>query len=441
MTELATASSLVAAAAETLREMARTFGVPGLCVALVAPGRTATLLHGEDWGGSGRAVGRDSWFQAASAGKHVTACAILELAAQGRIDLAAPIGHYLTELPRSWAKRSVGSLLHHSSGLPDYLADGGDEPVPVTRAGFVQRYASLEPIADERAAWSYSNTNYILLGFLAAEVAGRPCGVVIQDMLARLGVSGATVASPDWVRHANATQAGCDARDEDSLAREVIGDGDLAFTGEGAAAWLRVLIEDGMLSASARVELFRPGSLAAGSAPYGCGLFLEPLHGATLAHHGGHFDGWTAMLLVDRDARSGVFALCNLAPGNTRAIRAIAQRALEEFAPGSTPLSLEPVPDRAPAFTATVRRQLLRAAWPPDRDCFAPALQTAIDRAGARGLPNLWAGEEPLGFALVGEQEGQGRVWRRYRLTYAARTEHLSIGMTADGRIDWAWPL
>ena len=435
------ADGLSASSAEMLLQMARACGMPGLCVALVAPDRMATLLHGEDWRGSGRAVGKDSWFQAASAGKHVTACTILELAAQGRVDVAAPIGSYLAGLPHSWAIRSVGSLLHHSSGLPDYLADGSDEPVPATRAGFMRRYASLEPIADEGVAWNYSNTNYILLGFLAAQVAGRPCGVVMQEMLERLGVHGAAVASPDWARHANASRRGQDARDEDSLAREVIGDGDLAFTSEGAVAWVRVLIEDGMLDASTRAELFRPGALAAGSSPYGCGLFLEPLRGATLAHHGGHFDGWTAMLLVDPAARSGVFALCNVAPGSTRAVRAIAQRALEEFAPGSTPLSLEPVPDRAPAFTAMVRRQLLRDGWPPDRDCFAPALQTAIDHAGARSVPNLWTGEPPLGFALVSEQEEPSRVWRRYRLTYAARTEHLSIGMTADERIDWAWPL
>ncbi|WP_375398007.1 serine hydrolase domain-containing protein [uncultured Sphingomonas sp.] len=425
--------------AERTAALARAFGVPGFAVALIGGGRRERFTWGVDAAHAERAVGGSTWFQAASAGKHVTAVTVLDLAARGRIDLAAPIGDWLPDAPRAWGGRSVRSLLHHTSGLPDYLAQPGDGAVPDNRAAFMSRYAAMMPIAAEGDAWSYSNTNYILLGFLVAAVAGKPCGVVMEALLARAGVSDAAIASPDWVRAANAEGRGPAARDAASATRAVIGDGDVAFTAAGAEAWLRVLAE-GALDPAVGVELLRPATLVNGDAPYGCGLFLDRLGGVPTAWHGGHFDGWTAMLYVHPGAGTGVFAMCNLAPGNTRAIRAIALGALEAFAPGTTPLSLAPIADRAPAFSAIVARELFRNGRAPDRARFAPALRVAIDRGGTRGVLDLWAGEMPR-LALVEEWGEPARTMRRYRMTYPDRVEHVAVGMTADGLIDWAWPL
>jgi hypothetical protein len=93
---------------------------------------------------------------------------------------------------------------------------------------------------------------------------------------------------------------------------------------------------------------------------YGCGWFLERLQGDVIAHHAGHFDGWTAMAIIHPRKACGVIAMCNLAPGNTRAIRYLAQLALEGFAPGSTPLSLPAKEDDDPALTTVIQSQLLR---------------------------------------------------------------------------------
>ncbi|QGN55635.1 serine hydrolase [Novosphingobium sp. Gsoil 351] len=414
----------------------------GCCLAIVAPGRREIVFQGEDAPGSGRSVTDRTWFQAASSGKHLMACVILELATRGALSLSAPIGEYLGDLPSTWADRSLRSLLNHTSGLPEYLDYSDDELPPNTRAQFMKRAGELPPIAPEGACWSYSNSNYILLGFVAAQVGGQPAGVLIGDLLHRVGVTGARVATPDWARAANAAAWPAETRDHESLAREVIGDGDVAFTAQGAADWLERLLACEAVPGSTGAELFEPAQAQDRAVPYGAGWFLETLDGAPLAHHGGHYDGWTAMVYLNQARRSGVFALSNHAPGTTRHIRWLALAALEAFDPGATPLIQAAIEDERPDLTATARAQLLRDDRSAEREWFAPEFQIAIDRAGpVRGPVNFWAGEPPDAFELVQDHHADGSRMRRYRMTYPGRREFLNVGTTPDDRIHWAWPL
>jgi hypothetical protein len=164
---------------------------------------------------------------------------------------------------------------------------------------------------------------------------------------------------------------------------------------------------------------------------------------ATIAHHGGHFDGWSAMAIVNRAHGSGVVAMCNQAPGHTRAIRHLAQTALEGFAPGSTPLSL-PVPDDPdPLLTQRIRSQLLREpGTAPDLSCLADELRRVAEHGSpVRTVPNLYAGQPPQAFDLVQRQVHDTHTWHRYRLSYPDRVEHVLVGTTPDRRIFWAWAL
>jgi CubicO group peptidase (beta-lactamase class C family) len=56
-----------------------------------------------------------------SVSKQFTATAILLLAERGAIDLDAPLSTYLPDLP-AWASQpTIAQLIHHQSGIPDYL--------------------------------------------------------------------------------------------------------------------------------------------------------------------------------------------------------------------------------------------------------------------------------------------------------------------------------
>lgn len=433
--------------AGALARSGRAFGIPGLAAAVLAPGRRALLLDGVA-APNGPAVNDGTWFSVASLGKHVTAAALLDLAQRGRLNLTEAIGHYLPTVPTAWADRSVLSLLRHSGGLAEYLSAAPEQPVPTTQAGFMARYATLAPAFDEGAGWMYTNTHYILLGMLVGHASGVRYAQAVQSLFQRTGCTGAAVAGPAWAREANCETAREVPRagisDPDAATREVIGDGDVCFTPAGALRWLEVLLEGGLLDQAHEDLMFTAGPLATGRpSGYGCGWFVEPMGEATIAHHGGHFDGWTAMAILNRARGSGVVAMCNQAPGHTRAIRHLAQQALEGFAPGSTPLSLPVLADPDPVLTQRIRSQLLREpGTASDLSCLTDELRRVAEHGSpVRTVPNLYAGAPPQAFDLVQRQPHDTHTWHRYRLTYPDRIEHVLVGTTPDSRIFWAWAL
>ena len=426
-----------------LKRSARAFGVPGLAVAVLAPGRKALLLDGVTAPG-GRAVDGRAWFSVASLGKHLTAAAVLDLAQRGRVNLDAAIGRHLPTVPAAWADRTVLGLLRHSSGLAEYLSAAPAEPVPTTLPGFMARYATLAPAFDEGAGWMYTNTNYILLGMLVAQASGGRYASAVQGLFQRAGCDGAAVAGPGWARQANQDPSRAGGPDPDTATREVIGDGDVCLTPAGALRWLEVLLDGELLDAGHHGLMFTAGRLASGRpSGYGCGWFVEPMGDTTIAHHGGHFDGWSAMAIVNRAHGSGVVAMCNQAPGHTRAIRHLATTALEGFAPGSTPLSLPVLTEPDPALAQRIRAQLLREpGTAPDLSCLSDELRRVAEHGSpVRTVPNLTAGSAPQAFDLVQRQVHDTHTWHRYRLSYPDRVEHVLVGTTPDRRIFWAWPL
>lgn len=431
------------ALAATLTDKAREFGIPGLAISLVAPGRHSIFTTGVEASGSERPVTVNTWFSVASLGKHVTACAVLDLAQAGALDLEAPIGRYLADVPAAWSRRSVISLLRHTSGLPEYLAYTEAETVPERRDEFMRTYGAMAAAFELDEGWIYTNTNYILLGFLIAQLARRPYAAAVQSLFDRAGCVGATVASPQWTREANAQGLGLSGRDAASARREVIGDGDISFTAQGALGWLQALLGDQLLSSASMTTMFSPGLLRTSRpSPYGCGWFVDTLRGATIGHHAGHYDGWTAMAILAPAQACGVVAMCNLAPGNTRAVRYLAQLCLEGAAPGSTPLSLAPIADDSPGLSAMVKTQLFRNGTALDPSCFAEELLHVVAHGSAvRNVINLWTGVEPLSFELVEQQRQATHRLRRYRIRYTDRVEHLLVGITPEDKIYWAWPL
>ena len=64
------------------------------------------------------------------------------------------------------------------------------------------------------------------------------------------------------------------------------------------------------------------------------------------------------------------------------------------------------------------------------------------ERGGpVRNVINLWSGQEPQIFGLIESHEHPTHVFRRYRVSYPERIEHLLVGTTTTGQICWAWPL
>jgi len=147
-------------------------------------------------------LARDSIFPIASAGKTVTAAAVMSLVEDGLIGLNRPWIDYLPEydLPGidGLADSQVADLLCHTSGLDDIdlvafaakAAANRQGSLPPPAPGQHPRLANLigllagAPLTRKPgAAMVYSNLGYLLLGEIVRRVSGQPFSQVVRDRI------------------------------------------------------------------------------------------------------------------------------------------------------------------------------------------------------------------------------------------------------------------
>ncbi|MER6208161.1 serine hydrolase domain-containing protein [Streptomyces sp. NPDC001642] len=130
---------------------------------------------------SGAAADPDARFRAGSTTKVVTAATVLRLAAQGKVDLDAPVQHYLPGLlTKAFEPVSVRQLLNHTSGI-----QAGDGFGDAFEDQYAHRFDTLTPRQVVASAVAkgpefgpgeqqdYLNVNYTILGLLIEKVTGH----------------------------------------------------------------------------------------------------------------------------------------------------------------------------------------------------------------------------------------------------------------------------
>lgn len=122
--------------------------------------------------------GPDTRFNQASNGKLFTVVATLQLLAQGKLALDAPVGRYLPDWPQATVRErvTVRHLLTHTSGLGSFF---GHPDFARLRTRLVDVPSHMPIIASETPAfepgsdWAYSNSGFILLGRLIEVASGE----------------------------------------------------------------------------------------------------------------------------------------------------------------------------------------------------------------------------------------------------------------------------
>lgn len=120
----------------------------------------------------------NSVFQIASVSKTFTAMATLLLVEDGRLDLAQPMEDFFDGFP--YPGVTVGDLLSHRSGLPNYLSVTekvwGHQGVLRTNKDLLNFLIEQQPpiLALPNRTFCYNNTNYALLALIIEQVSGMP---------------------------------------------------------------------------------------------------------------------------------------------------------------------------------------------------------------------------------------------------------------------------
>jgi D-alanyl-D-alanine carboxypeptidase len=193
--------------ADTVRRLDEAFdtvhkatAAPALSAAIAVPGRGL-------WTRSITAADAPLLYWA-SAGKAFTAIVVLQLAAEGRLALDAPVSRWIDKVPNGDAV-TVRDLLAHTSGLFSANEDRKARSEPRHRSAeenlaIARRHGAMFCAG---ANWRYSNTGYDLLGEIVRIVDGRPLDVSIA----------ARIVDRLALKHTRALRSDGDTRDIASL--------------------------------------------------------------------------------------------------------------------------------------------------------------------------------------------------------------------------------
>jgi CubicO group peptidase (beta-lactamase class C family) len=155
----------------------------------VAVGRGAKVVFAEAYGAAHldpfEPMTVDTVVDIGSVSKQFTATAILLLAERDAVDLDAPLSTYLPDLPAWGSRTTVAQLIHHESGIPDYidlLVERGFTEADSSPT-IADALAALGDVVDLRFApgtkWEYSNSNYFLLSQVVLAVTGDDLGAFL----------------------------------------------------------------------------------------------------------------------------------------------------------------------------------------------------------------------------------------------------------------------
>jgi CubicO group peptidase (beta-lactamase class C family) len=290
-------------------------GLPSLAAAVVRDGRLT-------WSG---AVGAadfdpetpatpDTQYRIGSITKTFTATAIMQLRAEGKLDLDDRLEQHLPEAAAG--SPTIRRLLCHLSGLQREVGEmfvSGHSPTEE------ELVAQLELVLPPGAQHHYSNLAFALLGQVVARTSGRPYTDYVNELIiGPLGLERTT-----WTAHPPKAQgflvdeyAGTVWREPETDLAAASPAGQLWSTVEDLCTWAAFLAagHDGVLDARSIEEMwfpqvmYYPDTWVLG---WGLGLMLHNRDGVIYGGHGGAMAGHLAGVFIDRKTKIGGAALTN----------------------------------------------------------------------------------------------------------------------------------
>ncbi|MEV6592219.1 serine hydrolase domain-containing protein [Streptomyces acidicola] len=275
---------------------------------------------------SGRAVRADDRLRAGSVTKAFVATVVLQLWAEGRVDLDAPVGRYLPGLlPDDFARITVTQLLNHTSGLPDHQGiPDKSTPEAALRHRFDQwapeewvRTVTHGPLKfPPGTKQEYRGITYVLLALVIEEVTGQRYGDTIRSRVLRpLGLARTLIPGNDprlHGPHVHGYLRMTDGSLEDATVynpSSTWGGGELVSTVDDLFRFQQALFSGRLLPPDAMEKLFTlpPDGvrmLDGGPARYSMGLQKATVNGVTFWGKTGEVYGYRTRVFSTRDRRT-----------------------------------------------------------------------------------------------------------------------------------------
>lgn len=262
-------------------------------------------------------------FDIGSTSKQFTAFSILLLERDGKLSLDDDVQKYVPELQPLEPVITIRHLLHHTSGLRDYLTlwrlagmktENWTTQADAVRLAARQRRGNFPAGAE----WLYSNTGYLLLGEIVQRVSGQSLReFAAARIFTPLGMAHTFfLDSHTEVIPGRAT--GYVPRDGggfsvDMSNFEQTGDGAVQTTVEDLLRWDSNFYDPKVGDRALLERAQAVGALASGKKlDYAAGLMIGTYRGLPTVRHGGSWAGYRADLLRFPTARTSIACLCNV---------------------------------------------------------------------------------------------------------------------------------
>jgi D-alanyl-D-alanine carboxypeptidase len=163
-------------------------GVPGVVVLVQRDGSTLRIASGYSNRSTRAPMRVNDRFRIGSVTKSFVATVVLELVGERKLSLSDSVERWLPGLVPNGRKITLRLLLSHRSGLFNYTDDprvikpylSGNFDYVWTPRRLVALSTSHKPLFAPGAKFSYSNTNYLLLGLIVEAATGHPIGAELS---------------------------------------------------------------------------------------------------------------------------------------------------------------------------------------------------------------------------------------------------------------------
>jgi CubicO group peptidase (beta-lactamase class C family) len=434
--QAATLSAGLSAAAKTIVGPKT---VPSLSVAIVTHGKITQQAS------FGQATSRTAYW-IGSATKTLTATSIMQLVQQKQLSLDDSLAKYYPAQTQ-WADVTIRDLLDHTSGIPNYLDDAVARRLvlKLTTPQEIVTNAAAQPLRFKPGSdWSYSNTNYVLLGQIVEKISGMSLAQYEQQHIFNVAgmthtavgkaPGGATLAPP-FVAGAAAKILGSTPGDPSWY----YACGDVISTAADMARFDIALMSGKLVSAEtfALMQQMLPNETLTGDMRDGLGLFATTYGNMTLiGHHGGVAGYMTDNEMVPSDS----FAVVIMGNGEYNTDTMLDVAMAQQYPDTARTVALERAkvpPDLSDSRTQQlilIANDLLQGKI--DRSLFTGTVNAAITPAMLSALPVQFAPFGTLeGLKLEKKLYTHAIAVYRFGATFTHKKATLVVAFQSDGKI------
>ena len=262
-------------------------------------------------------------FRIGSMNKMFSAVATLQLAQNGKLDLKAPLGKYLTDYPNKdvASKVTIEQLLSHTGGTGDIFGPEFDKRrlELKTLTDYVSLYGARAPQFEPGSRWQYSNYGFLLLGVLIEKVSGQSYYDYVRDHIFKPAGMTGTASEPEdqtvsersvgYTKFGGATWK----PNTDTLPYRGTSAGGGYSTVEDLLKFATALQTHKLLNAQ-YTEMLTTGKVDAGGGKYAFGFQDNMINGTRCFGHGGGAPGMNGMLQICPGPGYVVAVLANMDP-------------------------------------------------------------------------------------------------------------------------------